>query len=53
MAKGIGGKPGIRVCDATYSGEMCEDPEPSDGVRVERGDKKGGGVAEAGGYLVA
>ena len=41
-ARGTRGKPGVRVLDAMYLGEICEDPGPSDGVRVERGDKEGG-----------
>ena len=40
---GIGGKPGIRVCDATNLGDTCEDLRLFEGVRAERGDKEGGG----------
>jgi hypothetical protein len=52
-ANDTGGKPGIGVRDFTNSGETCEDPGPNDEVRAERGDRKGGGVARAGGHLVA
>jgi hypothetical protein len=52
-AKGTGGKPGIGVLNSMNSGDMPEDPGPMEGVRAERGDKRAGGVAEAGGHLVA
>jgi hypothetical protein len=48
-AMGTGGKPGVRVCDSMNSGDTCEDPGPAEGVRAERGERLGGGVAEAGG----
>jgi hypothetical protein len=52
-ARGTGGKPSVRVLDSTNSGDTCEDPGPVEGVRAERGDKEGGGVAKASGHLVA
>jgi hypothetical protein len=48
-AMGTGGKPSVRVHDSTNSGDKCEDPGPTEGVRAERGVRLGGGVAEAGG----
>jgi hypothetical protein len=52
-ARGTGGKPSIRVLDSTNLEDTCEDPGPTEGIRVERGDKRGGGVAKASGHLVA
>jgi hypothetical protein len=52
-AMGTGGKPGVRVCDSMNSGDTCEDPGPAEGVRAERGERLGGGVAEAGGGWAA
>jgi hypothetical protein len=44
-AIGTGGKPGVGVSDAMNSGDMCEDPGLFEGVRAERGERVGGGVA--------
>jgi hypothetical protein len=52
-AMGTRGKPGVGVCDSTNSGDMCEDPRPAEGVMAERGDRLGGGVAEARGHRAA
>jgi hypothetical protein len=52
-AMGTGGKPGIGVRDSTNSGDTYEDPGPVEGVRAERGDRLGGGVAEARGRRAA
>jgi hypothetical protein len=49
-ANSTGGKPGVSVQDSTNSGEMCEDPAPWEGGRVERGECDRGGVAKAGGH---
>jgi hypothetical protein len=51
-ANGTKGKPSIGVHNSTNLGETPEDPE-ANGVRVERGDKRGGGVAKASGCQVA
>ena len=50
-ASGTGGKSGIGVYEAMNSGDTCEDPGLLEGVRVERGERVGGGVARAGGCL--
>jgi hypothetical protein len=52
-AMGTGGKPGVGVHNSMNSGDTCEDPGPAEGVRAERGERLGGGVAEAGGGRAA
>jgi hypothetical protein len=52
-AIGTGGKPGVRVSDAMNSGDMCKDPGLFKGVRAERGERVGGGVAKASGHMAA
>jgi hypothetical protein len=52
-AKGTGGKPSVGVHDSTNSGDTPEDPVPAEGVRAERGDRLGGGVAETAGHRAA
>jgi hypothetical protein len=44
-ARGTGGKPSIGVYNSMNSGETPKSPSP-DGVRVERGAEKEGGVAD-------
>jgi hypothetical protein len=51
-ARGTRGKPSIGVHDSMNFGETPESPSP-EGVRAERGEQRGGGVAEASGCLVA
>jgi hypothetical protein len=52
-AKGTRGKPSVRVLDSTNSGDTPEDPRPAEGVKGGRGERRGGGVAEAAGRRAA
>jgi hypothetical protein len=46
-AKGTGGTPGVGVHDSMNSGNMPEDPGPTEGVRAERGDRLEGGGGQS------